>query len=181
MTIEYIKSDLCRYVGYENINYINFLKVYTLNTGFKYSVWLRLTRSSNPIVSTLAKLQRFRLSNKYMLQIPRTTEIGYGLYIGHGQNIVVSPYAKIGNNVNLSQFSTIGAVKGKAATIEDNVYLGPSICLVGDIKIGNNVKVGAGAVVTKSISKNSIAAGVPAKIISSDESGNDYVNNRWDF
>lgn len=179
MIVKYIKSDLCRYVGYENINYLNFLKQYVTNTGFKYSVWLRLSKSKNKMVSNLANLQRFRLSRKYMLQIPRNTEIGYGLYIGHGQNIVVSPYAKLGNNVNLSQFSTIGAVGKKAAIIGDNVYLGPSICIVGGINIGSNVKVGAGAVVVKDIDDNSIAGGVPAKVLKANEQANDYVNNRW--
>lgn len=179
MVIEYIKSDLCRYVGHENVTFRSFLKVYLLNSGFKYSVWLRATRSANVVVSQLARLQRRRFAIKYMLDIPSATEIGYGLYIGHGKCVVVSPWAKLGNNVNLSQFTTIGSNHGKAAIIADNVYIGPSVCLVEDVTIGTNTKIGAGAVVTKDIPKNATAAGVPAKVLSISDQPNRYVHNRY--
>lgn len=92
--------------------------------------------------------------------------IGYGLYIGHYCGTIVSPHAIIGNNVNLSQFTTIGAVRGEAAVIGDNTYIGPSVCIVGRVNIGKNCTIGAGAVVTHDIPAGSTAAGVPAKVIS---------------
>lgn len=49
--------------------------------------------------------------------------------------------------------------------IEDNVWLGESVCVMSGVKIGENSIIGAGAVVTKSIPKNSIAVGNPAKVI----------------
>lgn len=176
---EYIKSDLCRYVGKENINFSNFVKNYAFNSGFKFSFWFRLTQSKNPLVSTVAKVQRRRFSKKYMLEIPSGTKIGYGLYIGHGQCVVINPTAVIGNNVNLSQFTTIGSNNGKAAKIGDNVYIAPSVCIVEDVAIGNNVRIGAGAVVLKDLPENAVAAGVPAKTLKIDESPNPYVTRRW--
>ena len=179
MVLQYIKSDLCRYVGKDNITLKNFLINYIFNPGFKFTFWLRATKSKNIIISTLAKIQHKRFSTKYMLHIAANTEIGFGLYIGHGQCVVINPTTKIGNNVSLSQFTTIGSNHEKAAIIGDYVYIGPSVCIVEDVVIGNNVKIGAGAVVTRNIPENSTSAGVPAKVINTSNEPNDYVINRW--
>ncbi|WP_276788550.1 DapH/DapD/GlmU-related protein [Veillonella magna] len=74
----------------------------------------------------------------------------YGLYIGYGGPVICDPTAAIGNNVNLSQFVTIGSNEGrKVAVIGDNVYIGPSVSVIEDVTIGDNVTVGAGSVVTR--------------------------------
>jgi serine O-acetyltransferase len=114
----------------------------------------------------------------YGLQIPINVEIGYGLYIGHGIGIIIHPTAVIGNNCNLSQFTTIGSNHGKAATIGNNVYIGPSVCIVEDINIGNNVTIGAGAVIIKDAPDNSTVVGVPGKVVSYENSGR-YIHNKW--
>lgn len=101
------------------------------------------------------------LSSKYGIQISTGTPIGPGLYIGHGLEVVI----RIGKNVSLSQFLTVGSNKGKAATIEDDVYIAPSVCLVEDVVIGRGSVVGAGSVVTEDVPPQSIVVGVPAKII----------------
>lgn len=44
----------------------------------------------------------------------------------------------------MSQFLTIGNNKGTPTTICDNVYIGSGVCIVEDVKIGNNVKIGQG-------------------------------------
>ena len=90
----------------------------------------------------------------------------------------VHPDAKIGNNVNLSQFTTIGSNEGNAAVIGDNVYIGPSVCLVENVQIGNDVTIGAGSVVTRDIPPQATVAGVPAKVLNFNNAGR-YVQNRW--
>ena len=119
----------------------------------------------------------YRLSSKYGIQIPPETKIGYGLFIGHGVGIVINGSAVIGNNVNLSQFLTIGSNHGKAATIGNNVYIGPSVCIVEDVNIGNNVIIGAGCVVTSNIPDNSTAVGVPNRNIH--KVSYNYICNPW--
>ena len=118
------------------------------------------------------------IGRKRGLMISENMSLGYGLYLSHGFGVVVNPSAVIGNNCTLSQFTTVGAVEGKAAVIGDNVYIGPSVCLVENVKIGNNSIVGAGAVVVKDVKPNSIVAGVPAKYIS-DSSSKKYINHPW--
>ncbi|MDR0559200.1 MAG: acetyltransferase [Prevotellaceae bacterium] len=115
---------------------------------------------------------------KYGLQILPETEIGYGLYIGHGFGTIINPAVKIGNNCNLSQFTTIGTNHNRGATIGDNVYIGPCVCIVEDVHIGNNASIGAGAVVVKDVPENATVAGVPAKVLNFNNPGR-YVNNRW--
>lgn len=106
-----------------------------------------------------------RISNKFGLQIPPSTQIGPGLYIGHGIGIIINGKTTIGKNCNISQFLTIGSNKGTPATIGDNVYIGPHVCIVEDVKIGNNVKIGAGTVVINDVPDGATTVGNPNRII----------------
>lgn len=176
---EYIKSDLYRYTG--KISFKLMLRNYFLNRGFKYTFWLRLCKSDVRLVRFIAKVMHFRLSQKYLIQIPRNIQVGYGLYLGHHMCVVVNGTAVLGNNINLSQFTTIGANDGgKAAVIGDNVYIGPSCCLVGNVYVRENSTIGAGSVVVKNVEENTTVAGTPAKYISDKKPGR-FVNRRWEL
>lgn len=176
-TLNFIASDYWRYAA-KKASFFKMFRETFYNHCFAYTFWLRIAALEENIIGKIAKKRLAVLSKKYGLQIPSETTIGYGLYIGHGIGIVVNPTAIIGNNCNLSQFITIGANEGVAAEIGDNVYIGPSVCLVERIKIGNNVTIGAGAVVVKDVPDNATVAGVPAKIISYKTPGR-YINKRW--
>lgn len=174
----YIKSDYQRYKGVlgggkDILLYLLFGR----NHCFNYCFWLRLASRKN-ILFPLAILMHKHLTNKYGIQIPRTTKIGYGFYIGHGIGIVINGGTVIGNNVNISQFLSIGTNKGTPATIGDNVYIGPNVCIVEDVNIGNNATIGAGAVVVKDVPDNATVAGVPAKVISYNNPGL-YIKNSF--
>lgn len=176
MSMKYIKSDLYRYAG--DIGFKSFLKNYFFNRGFNFSFWLRLASSKSLIAKLVYPIYYYK-KKKYGIDIHTSTKIGYGLYIGHGGPLIVNPTTIIGNNVNLSQFTTIGANGGrKAAEIGDNVYIGPNVCIVENVKIGNNVTIGAGSVVTKDIPENSTAAGNYAKVLNANNPGLS-VNRRW--
>ena len=120
----------------------------------------------------------WKLRPRGRLDIDLRAKIGYGLYIGHNGPVVISGTAQIGNNCNLSQFTTIGSNDGHAATIGDNVYIGPNVCLVEDVVIGSNVTIGAGSVVTKDIPDNATAAGNYAKVLNYRSPGR-YIKNPW--
>ena len=82
----------------------------------------------------------------------------------HGFSTIV--FAKsIGNNCMINQQVTIGWANGGAPVIGDNVWIASGAKVLGPVTIGNDVIIGANAVVIKDIPAHSIVAGVPAKII----------------
>ncbi|HEY9630751.1 MAG TPA: serine O-acetyltransferase [Coleofasciculaceae cyanobacterium] len=104
------------------------------------------------------------------ISIPCKAKIDKGLYIGHFGQIFINESVVIGKHCNLSQGVTIGVggrgVERGCPTIGDRVFIGPGAKLFGTITIGNDVAIGANAVVTKSLPENAVAVGIPAKIIS---------------
>lgn len=168
---QYIASDLYRLTGSTTIG--AFLKTYRSNSCFRYLVAFRKAQGGGFFGRLLWK---FRPRGK--LDIGLKTKVGYGLYIGHGGPVVINETARIGNNCNLSQFTTIGSNHGHAAAIGDNVYIGPNVCLVEDVHIGSNATIGAGSVVTKDIPENATAAGNYAKVLNYRNPGR-YIKNTW--
>lgn len=112
------------------------------------------------------------LTFKLGVSIPPKTRIGSGLYIGHFGGIFVNDQSVIGRDCNLSQGVTIGqANRGRnvgSPVIGDGVYIGPGAKIIGAVKVGNNVAVGANAVVTRDVPDDSVVVGVPAEVISLD-------------
>ena len=99
------------------------------------------------------------------IEIARTARIGEGLYIGHFGGIIIGESVAIGKDCNLSQGVTIGiAGKGEnrgAPVIGDRVYIGPGAKLFGKIRIGDDVSIGANAVIHKDIPDCAVVALVP--------------------
>ncbi|MCI8674186.1 MAG: serine acetyltransferase [Lachnospiraceae bacterium] len=174
---DYIKSDLIRYYG--KYDALTFFYAYIRNSTFRFQCAFRLchAKSGAKIIGLFLWMIN---KTKRTIQLPRQTQVGYGLYIGHGGPVVVNSSTIIGNNCNLSQFTTIGSNEGQAAIIGDNTYIGPNVCIVENVKIGNNVTIGAGSVVTKDIPDNATAVGNYAKVINYDNPGR-YIKNRWNI
>ncbi|ELC8389844.1 serine O-acetyltransferase [Clostridium perfringens] len=181
--INIIRCDLYRYSGEKTIK--AFLKNYFRNSGFKFTVWLRICYFSRKKLITrftifpLAKLIYNHYMYKFGYKIPYTIDIGPGLLLFHFSGIVISAQ-RIGKNATLSHCTTIGMkiVNGVKVTpvIGDNLYMAPGSKIIGDVIIGNNVAIGTNSVVNKSIDNNSVVVGIPGKIISY-KGSIDYVNN----
>lgn len=113
----------------------------------------------------------FTIRVAWGIEIPRSTQIGPGLYIGHFGGITISSAVRIGRRASISQQVTIG-VAGRGdergcPAIGDNVYIGPGAKIFGKITIGDNVKIGANAVIYKDIPDMAIVALDPGfKIVS---------------
>ena len=103
--------------------------------------------------------------------------VGYGLFIGH-EYLRVTANAIIGNNINLSHFMTIGSNTKHGAIIGNNVYIGPSVCIVEGVNIGSNTTIGAGTIVVKDLKPNSTYVGNPARRVGENKHP-EYIRNPW--
>ena len=102
------------------------------------------------------------------ISIGVTAKIGRRLVIEHFGCIIVHGHATLGDDVIIRQGVTIGNKRldapFDAPIIGNRVNVGAGAKILGAIQIGDDVDIGANAVVTKSVPPNSIAAGVPAVI-----------------
>lgn len=133
--------------------------------GWSFLFWFRLAQSKCFFVRIPSMILLKLYSKILNIAISSRTEIGGGLHLGDGMCIVINPKTKIGENCHISQFTNIGTNHDTPAVIGDNVYIGPNVCIVEDVHIGNNVTIGAGSVVTKDVPDDATIAGVPAKVL----------------
>ena len=106
------------------------------------------------------------------IEIHPAAQIGKRFFIDHGTGVVIGETAIIGDDVTLYQGVTLGGTgkdTGKRhPTICDNVMIGSGAKILGPIVIGENCRVGAGAVVVTDIPANSTAIGIPARAVKRD-------------
>lgn len=117
-------------------------------------------------------LSLYRLLVEWIFGVELTlkSQVGKRLTIFHGVGLVINPKALIGDDVTLRNGVVIGNKGGDQSmcpVIGNNVDIGANAVIIGDITIGNGVKIGAGAVVVKSLSDNEIAVSAPIRIIRS--------------
>ncbi len=101
------------------------------------------------------------------IELPCETEVGRNFIIDHFGGIVISGYAKFGDNCRIRNGVVVGLKNVEelgAPVIGNNVDIGAGAKVLGRINIGDNVLIGANAVVICNVPDNSIAVGVPAVI-----------------
>jgi len=104
-----------------------------------------------------------------LIEIHPGAKFGKRVFIDHGVGVVIGETAVIGNDVTIYQGVTLGgtgAEKGKRhPTIGNGVVVGAEAIILGNIIVGDNARIGAGAVVTKPVPANSTVVGNPARIV----------------
>lgn len=103
------------------------------------------------------------------IEIHPGAKIGKGLFIDHGNGVIIGETAIIGDNVTMYQGVTLGGTgkeHGKRhPTIWDNVMISAGAKILGSFTIGENSKVGAGSVVLEAVPPNSTVVGVPGRVV----------------
>jgi serine O-acetyltransferase len=118
----------------------------------------------------VAATMGFFVRNFYGIELYSSSEIGRRLYIAHQGTIALHPNCKIGDDCVIRQGSTIGASEERvpeeeAPILGDNVQVGAGAMVLGKIRIGNNVRIGPNAVVMTDVPDNSTVMPPPSRII----------------
>lgn len=100
------------------------------------------------------------------VELPDRLRAGPGLAVFHGVGLVVNQRARLGANVTIRHGTTIGALteSGLAPVIGDGVDIGAQAMVVGDIYVGDNSVIGAGAILVDSCPPFSVIRGSKSKI-----------------
>jgi serine O-acetyltransferase len=103
------------------------------------------------------------------IEIHPGATIGKRLFIDHGLGVVIGETAEIGDDVLLYQGVTLGGTgteRGKRhPTLGNRVVVGTGAAVLGNIKLGDDVKVGAGSVVVHSVPDGSTVVGIPGRVL----------------
>ena len=139
--------------------------------GYRICRWLVSKRI--PIIHLF--IQRF-IEITTGISIPPEAVIGKGLFINHFGGIIINDGTKVGEFCTISHGVTLGNKRpgGKSPTVGNNVYISAGAKILGEISVGDNCIIGANSVVLDSMPANSIAAGIPAKIVKQIKNKNDY-------
>jgi serine O-acetyltransferase len=101
------------------------------------------------------------------IELPCEVPIGRGFVIEHSGGIVVSGFARFGDNCRIRNGVVVGLARVEdpcAPQIGDDVDIGAGAKLLGNIRVGNHVRIGANAVVLRDVPDHSIAVGIPAVV-----------------
>jgi serine O-acetyltransferase len=103
--------------------------------------------------------------------------LGTGLFIDHATGVVIGETAEVGDDVTIYQGVTLGGTSSdpgkRHPTIGDRVIIGAGAKILGPIKIGDDSRIGANAVVVKEVPSSAVVVGVPGQVISRTRSGSE--------
>jgi serine O-acetyltransferase len=169
---ERLLSDLClTHVGYTAPLDPGLFQWLLLNPAAEAGFYYRLSRAAylsdndHPLLPYLSAVMRRRTG----VEIYYSTNIGPGFSIVHGSGTVIGPRYDIGENFLVYQGVTIGQSNQEGTEqkirIGSNVILYAGAKILGELTIGDNVHVGANAVVVDDLESNAVYAGVPARLV----------------
>ena len=116
------------------------------------------------------------------IEIHPGAKIGKNLFIDHGMGVVIGETSEIGDNVTIYHAVTLGGSspsidserqrhEKRHPTIGDDVVIGSGAQIIGPIKVGNNARIAANAVVVKDVPENTTMVGIPAKAVKLENKG----------
>ncbi|RHR28702.1 serine acetyltransferase [Clostridium sp. AF19-22AC] len=176
----YVNCDR-KAIGLKQLGFKQEIHAFFVPQIWKYQYLLRKLEyysncNLNPIIRKITQIRYERLGIKLGFTVPINV-FGPGLALCHVGTVVINRYARFGSNARVHAGVNVGTSAGldekgnldntNAPVFGNNVYLGPGCKVFGKIKIGDDVAIGANAVVNKDVPAHVTVAGVPAKIINS--------------
>lgn len=153
-----LKAD---YIRYKSLRRCGFAKLFLAYPEFRYQFYYRLREHSNLWKILLKPLQLGNSHNLYL----NSDDIEGGLFIEHGFSTIIA-CRHIGANCWINQQVTIGYSDAtNCPYIGNNVHIKAGAKVIGNVRIGDDVIIGANAVVVNDVPSHSIVVGVPARII----------------
>ncbi|GAB7142783.1 serine O-acetyltransferase [Mycobacterium riyadhense] len=133
--------------------------------GHRISHWLWL-RGARLAARALAELTRVLTG----VEIHPAAVLGAGLFIDHATGVVIGETAEVGDDVTLFHGVTLGGTGRETGkrhpTVGDRVIIGAGAKILGPIKVGDDSRIGANAVVVKEVPSSAVVVGVPGQIVS---------------
>ena len=148
-----------------------FLRLFLLEPGFQLAFSLRvmeLAAKVPGIGKILRRLVWYMTARSFGCDIGVEVQAGGGLYFPHPFGIVIHSHSKIGRNVTLLQNVTLGIVDPSnpgCPVLEQGAWVNAGAKLLGPVIIGADAVIGANAVVLVDVPANSVAVGVPARVL----------------
>ena len=116
------------------------------------------------------------------IEIHPGANIGKNLFIDHGMGVVIGETSEIGDNVTIYHAVTLGGSspsidserqrhEKRHPTIGNDVVIGSGAQIIGPIKVGNNARIAANAVVVKDVPENATMVGIPARAVKLENKG----------
>jgi serine O-acetyltransferase len=103
------------------------------------------------------------------IEIHPGARIGRRFFIDHGMGVVIGETTEIGDDVLMYQNVTLGGTGKETGkrhpTIGNGVVIGTGAAILGNIRVGDHVKIGAGSVVVHSVPDHSTVVGVPGRVV----------------
>lgn len=97
--------------------------------------------------------------------IGRGADFGEAFVLVHSIGVVINTSVRGGRHVVIEHQVTIGAEKGQSPVLGDDVFVGAGARVIGQVRIGNRVRIGANAVVLDDVPDGATVAGVPARVV----------------
>lgn len=159
----------------------NKFEVFSLYSGYKaVRKYRRAHWFHEHNMKFIARYLSQRARHKTGIEIHPAAQIGNGFVIDHGMGVVIGETTIIGDNCILYQGVTLGGTgkeHGKRhPTLGNNVLVGSGAKILGPVKIGDNARIAAGAVVLNDVPADSTAVGVPARIVKLNGQKLDYLD-----
>jgi len=105
--------------------------------------------------------------------IGRGAQFGPGFVLIHSYGVVINSDVLGGRDIKIEHLVTIGAERQKAPVLGDNVFIGAGAKIVGEVRVGNDTRIGANAVVITDVPDGATAVCVPARVVEKGAGGNE--------